>query len=154
LRIEGIVWGSPYIELTDTNAIQSSTGLTAQIDYKGRGYFSGKAHSFKATVTSSSGGHHAKAIQTYEGQWTGTSHIGGSKGALFLDTSAPKEEVVVQPIESQSPWESRKLWEKVARGIRGGNYDEAGKEKTRIEVGTVCCCFCCVLAGSSGGLDL
>lgn len=30
-------------------------------------------------------------------------------------------------------WESRKLWSKVATGIKTGQYDEAGKEKTRIE---------------------
>ena len=53
---------------------------------------------------------------------------------MFLDTSAPKEEVTVKPIPEQTEWESRRLWEKVARGIRSGNYDEAAKEKTRIEV--------------------
>ncbi|ORX36095.1 hypothetical protein BD324DRAFT_630144 [Kockovaella imperatae] len=126
LRIEGVIWGSPYVELADSSAIQSSTGFTAAIDYKGKGYFSGKSHTFKATLTQD--GH--KNLQTYEGQWTGVSHAGKQ---VFLDTSAPKEEVVVKPISEQGEWESRRLWEKVARGIRSGNYDEAAKEKTRIE---------------------
>ncbi|KAI9635689.1 uncharacterized protein MKK02DRAFT_36807 [Dioszegia hungarica] len=131
LRIEGIVWGSPYIELVETNAIQSSTGFTAQIDYKGRGWVSGKAHTFKATLTQTD---HKKSLQTYEGQWTGVSHIGGSKGPVFLDTSAGvKEEVSVASLEQQGPWESRRLWEKVAKGIKGANYDLAGTEKSRIE---------------------
>jgi hypothetical protein len=130
LRIEGIVWGSPYVELTENSAIQSSTGFTAAIEYKGKGYFSGKPHTFKAVLTQGS-----KQIQTYEGQWTGVSHIGGSKGPVFLDTSAPKEEVTVKPISEQGEWESRRLWEKVAKGIRSGQYDEASKDKTRIEVG-------------------
>ncbi|WWC58927.1 uncharacterized protein I303_101472 [Kwoniella dejecticola CBS 10117] len=129
LRIEGIVWGSPYIELTDTNAIQSSTGLTAQIDYKGKGYFTGKSHSFKAVISNASG----KSVQNYEGVWTGKSHIGGSKGPLFLDTTGPKEEVTVRDVTEQTEWESRKLWVNVAKGIRTGNYDEAGKDKNRIE---------------------
>ena len=60
--------------------------------------------------------------------------MGGSKGSLFLDTSSPKEEITVKPIEEQGDWESRRLWEKVAKGIRTGNYDEAAKDKTRIEV--------------------
>ncbi|KAK1926347.1 hypothetical protein DB88DRAFT_481513 [Papiliotrema laurentii] len=128
LRIEGIVWGSPYVELTENSAIQSSTGFTAAIEYKGKGYFSGKPHTFKAVLTQGS-----KQIQTYEGQWTGVSHIGGSKGPVFLDTSAPKEEVTVKPISEQGEWESRRLWEKVAKGIRSGQYDEASKDKTRIE---------------------
>ena len=53
---------------------------------------------------------------------------------MFLDTSMPKEEVVVKSMAEQGEWESRKLWDKVAKGIRSGNYDEAAKEKTRIEV--------------------
>jgi hypothetical protein len=104
----------------------------AQIEYKGKGYFTGKSHTFKATLQQNS-----HTIQTYEGQWTGISHIGGSKGPVFLDTSAPKEEVTVAPVEQQGEWESRRLWERVAKGIRTGNYDEAGKEKARIEVGQV-----------------
>ncbi|WVR04237.1 hypothetical protein IAU60_001237 [Kwoniella sp. DSM 27419] len=128
LRIEGIIWGSPYIELTDTNAIQSSTGYTAQIDYKGKGYFTGKSHSFKATITAGS-----KTVQSYEGQWTGKSFIGGSKNHLFLDAEAPKEIVNVKDVDAQTEWESRKLWANVAKGIRGGQYDQAGQDKTRIE---------------------
>ncbi|KIR37886.1 oxysterol binding protein [Cryptococcus deuterogattii 99/473] len=106
----------------------SSTGYTAQIDYKGKGYFSGKAHSFKATITKS-----GKILQSYEGQWTGNSYIGKKNGHLFLDMNEAKEEVTVKPIEEQGEWESRKLWEKVAKGIRSQNYDEAGREKSRIE---------------------
>lgn len=76
-----------------------------------------------------------KTLTSYEGQWTGVSHVGGSKGPVFIDmTPADKEEVSVKGTTEQGVWESRRLWERVARGIRGGNYDEAGKEKTRIEV--------------------
>lgn len=74
-----------------------------------------------------------KNVETYEGQWTGTSHIGGSKGPLFYDASKPKEEITVKPIEEQGEWESRKLWDKVAKGIRSAHYDVAGQEKSRIE---------------------
>jgi hypothetical protein len=103
-----------------------------KIDYKGRGWVSGKAHTFKAVLTQTD---HKKSLQTYEGQWTGVSHIGGSKGPVFLDTSSgAKEEVSVANPEAQGPWESRKLWDKVAKGIKGANYDLAGAEKSRIEV--------------------
>jgi hypothetical protein len=117
--------------LTESNAVQSSTGYTALIDYKGKGYFSGKPHSFKAAVTQN--GH---SVQTYEGQWTGVSHVGSSKGPVFLDSTSAKEEVTVAPIEQQGEWESRKLWQSVANGIRNGNFDAAGKEKSKIEVST------------------
>lgn len=36
LRIEGIIWGSPYIELVETSAIQSSTGFTVQVSLRTR----------------------------------------------------------------------------------------------------------------------
>lgn len=78
-----------------------------------------------------------KTLQSYEGQWTGNSYIGKKNGQLFLDTNEAKEEVTVKPIEEQGEWESRKLWEKVAKGIRGQNYDEAGREKSRIEVSSL-----------------
>jgi hypothetical protein len=103
-----------------------------KIDYKGKGYFTGKAHSYKATLTKSG---HSSTLQTYEGQWTGVSTVGGSKSStVFLDTSSPKEEVMVKGVTEQGEWESRRLWEKVAKGIRGGLYDQAAVEKTRIEV--------------------
>ena len=37
LQIQGLIWGSPYIELADSTAISSDTGYTATIDYKGKG---------------------------------------------------------------------------------------------------------------------
>jgi len=50
LRIDGLWYGSPYIELVDTSAVIGG-GHTSVIEYKGKGYFSGKSHSFKATIT-------------------------------------------------------------------------------------------------------
>ena len=73
-------------------------------------------------------------MQTYEGQWTGTSTIGSSKGPIFYDADTPKEEVTVKEIDGQNEWESRRLWQKVAAGIRSGDYEAAGRDKSRIEV--------------------
>lgn len=40
----------------------------------------------------------------------------------------------VAPVsEQKDPFESRRLWEKVARGIRTGDFDSASKEKSKIE---------------------
>lgn len=92
------------------------------------GWVSGKAHSFKAHLT-----HHGKAVRTYEGTWTGLSHI-SKTDQVFTDSTVPKVEVTVKPIEEQGEWESRKLWSKVAHGIRTADYDTASREKSRIEV--------------------
>ncbi|CAE6407384.1 unnamed protein product [Rhizoctonia solani] len=129
LRIDGIWYGSPYIELTDTSYIASSTGYVSTIKYEGKGYFSGKAHSFKANLDGPGG----ETIDTYEGQWDTKSHAKSNKNMAFTDVSGPKEEVTVGPVEDMNEWETRKLWKLVAKGIREGDFVAASEEKSRIE---------------------
>lgn len=99
-----------------------------QIDYKGKGWVSGKSHSYKATLA-----HKGKTLRTYEGTWTGIGKL-SKTDEVFTDATVPKIEVTVKPIEEQGEWESRLLWDKVAKGIRSGDYDNASKEKSKIEV--------------------
>lgn len=145
LRIDGLWYGSPYIELTDASYIVSSTGYTATIEYKGKGYFGGKSHQYKATLVGPTG-----ATTVAEGLWDSVSKVTSTRsryvetGAVFVDVTGPKEEVTVKPIEEQGEWETRKLWELVAKGIRTGDYDLASREKTKIEVSL------CGRRGSSG----
>jgi hypothetical protein len=129
LRIDGIWYGSPYIELTDSSWISSSTGWNATLEYKGRGYFSGRAHSIKMQTFLPNS---RSAKQTVEGQWdTVTTDV--KTGQTFTDVTGPKEIITVKPIDEQDNWESRKLWELVAQGIREGDYELASVEKTKIE---------------------
>lgn len=60
-----------------------------QIEYKGKGYFSGKSHTYKATVTPPGSNNIA---HTFEGQWNGVSK-NVKTGAVFTDVSGGKEEV-------------------------------------------------------------
>ena len=131
LRIDGIWYGSPYIELCETSYIAGG-GYVSTIEYKGKGYFSGKSHSFKAGL-SPPGTMTAK--HTFEGTWHQTSKDVRT-GATFTDVTGPKEEVTVKEIEDQDDWESRRLWRWVAKGIRDGDFDTASKEKSKIEVRT------------------
>jgi oxysterol-binding protein-related protein 9/10/11 len=72
------------------------------------------------------------AAHTFEGQWhTNSKNV--KTGEAFHDVSAPKEEVTVPPFDKMDDFESRKLWNKVAKGIREGDYDTASKEKSKIE---------------------
>ncbi|KAG8875299.1 Oxysterol binding protein [Tulasnella sp. 331] len=128
LRIDGIFYGSPYIELTNTSWISSSTGWLSTIEYKGKGYFGGKSHSLKATLTPPGS---TTVKHTVEGQWHETCKING--GATFTDVRGPKEEVEVKDLEEQDDWETRKLWQHVSKGIRGGDFETASREKTKIE---------------------
>ncbi|THH16752.1 hypothetical protein EUX98_g9254 [Antrodiella citrinella] len=129
LRIDGLWYGSPYVELADTSNIQSSSGWLSSIEYKGKGYFSGKSHQFKAVLTPP-GSNNTK--HTYEGLWHTTSKDVHT-GHTFTDVQGPKEEVSVASLEEQSEWESRKLWHAVAKGIREGDFEVASREKSKIE---------------------
>lgn len=128
LQIQGLVWGSPYIELADTTAIVSDTGYIANIEYKGKGWVSGKAHSFKAVLS-----HNGKTVRSYEGNWTAIGKV-SKTDEVFTDATVPKTEVTVKPIEQQGDWESRRLWAATAQGIRSGDYESASRDKSRIEV--------------------
>ncbi|KAF7307762.1 hypothetical protein MKEN_01136300 [Mycena kentingensis (nom. inval.)] len=134
LRIDGLWYGAPYIELTETSYIVGG-GYIGSIEYKGKGYFSGKSHSFKATL-SPQPGHGGRGDVAVEGTWHQTSkYVSGGSGQ-FHDVSAPKEEVTAVGGEASGEMggmETRKLWELVAKGIREGDYDLASREKTRIE---------------------
>jgi len=140
LQIQGVWMGSPYTELSQSSHIQSSTGWLATIEYKGKGYFSGKAHSFKATLTRSTGG---SKSHIFEGQWNTTSipksSVPSSLGVLdakgnFTDVTGPSEPVGVESdLGKMERWESRRLWRVVSMGIRGGDFDSASRDKTRIE---------------------
>ncbi|RDX43664.1 Oxysterol-binding protein [Lentinus brumalis] len=129
LRIDGLWYGSPYIELAETSYIQSSSGWLSTIEYKGKGYFSGRSHSFKAVLTPPGS---STAAKKYEGVWHETSKDLDT-GETFTDVTTPKEEVTVGPLENMHDFESRKLWQHVARGIREGDYDAASREKSKIE---------------------
>ncbi|KAH9887076.1 Oxysterol-binding protein [Cubamyces lactineus] len=136
LRIDGIWYGSPYIELTGISYIQSSSGWLSTIDYEakeGRGYFGlsfgGKSHFFKAVLTAPGS---STPVKRYEGLWHETSKDSDT-GEIFTDVRTPKEEVTVGPVESMLDFESRKLWQHVARGIREGDYELASREKSKIE---------------------
>ncbi|PCH43009.1 Oxysterol-binding protein [Wolfiporia cocos MD-104 SS10] len=129
LRIDGLWYGSPYIELAETSYIQSSTGWLSTIEYKGKGYFSGKSHTFKASLSPPGSSH---AAHTYEGLWHQTSKDVRT-GTIFTDVTSPKEEVTVKSVEEMDDWESRRLWRWVAKGIRDGDFETASKEKSKIE---------------------
>lgn len=137
LVLYGILTGSPYIELQGQSYICSSTGYLATLHYGGKGYFSGKAHTFKATISPSSQASHA--LYSIEGEWSGLSKFKGAsptdgKDAKFWDATGDREEVSVKPVEDQGEMESRKVWKKTADGIKSHDFEGAGKDKARIEV--------------------
>lgn len=140
LHIEGLMQASPYVELDGSSYIQSSNGYIAVIDYSGKGYFSGKKHTFKARIYKDefSSAKKENALVTISGQWADKSYIAkgleASKDELFYDAlTQPKNELIVKPIVDQHALESRKAWEKVGVAIKSANNTLINAEKSIIE---------------------
>ncbi|KAI1375617.1 Oxysterol-binding protein [Hypoxylon crocopeplum] len=140
LHVEGLIFGSPFIELDSASYITSSTGYTAKIDYSGKGWISGKKNSFTATLYPT--GKEKEVIFNCSGQWTKAFeiHTGPVKSnspknliETWDPTNNPISELKVAPIEKQHPLESRRAWASVATGIAKGDMDFVGKEKSKIE---------------------
>lgn len=135
LHIEGLISGSPYVELNRCSYIQSSTGYTAKIDYSGKGWISGKSNTFSAVLYPQ--GKEKEAIYTADGQWNGAFVIKNAKTKEVVDTYDPEKTKVtpltVAPIEEQDDYESRRAWKKVADAIIKGDMETTSFEKSLIE---------------------
>ncbi|KAI0594963.1 hypothetical protein F4775DRAFT_595724 [Biscogniauxia sp. FL1348] len=140
LHVEGLIFGSPFIELDGASYITSSSGFTAKVDYSGKGWLSGKKNSFVATLYPT--GEEKEVLYNCSGQWTKAFeiHTGPAKhnsSKTLLETWDPStvstSELIVAPLEKQHPLESRRAWANVAAGIAKGDMDLVGKEKTKIE---------------------
>ncbi|KAK7403143.1 Oxysterol-binding protein 4 [Neonectria punicea] len=140
LHIEGLIFGSPFVELDGTSFIASSSGYTAKIDYSGKGWLSGKKNSVICTVTPT--GKDKEVLYNITGQWNKAFEIyegpakSNSKSTLVATYDAvatPQTELKVTPVDKQHPLESRRAWAKVAEGIQKGDMDITGIEKGKIE---------------------
>jgi len=137
LHIEGLITGSPYVELNGSTYIQSSSGYTARIDYSGKGWVSGKKNTFSAVLYPE--GKEKDVLYTIDGQWTEAWQIkeGQGKKAPVIDTFDPKvtktTPLTVAPIEQQDHFETRRAWKKVSDAINKGDMDLTSAEKTIIE---------------------
>lgn len=135
LHIEGLITGSPYVELNSSTYIQSSTGYTARIDYSGKGWVSGKKNTFSAILYPE--GKEKDVIYKAEGQWNDTFQIKDAKTKTVVDTFDHKTTkttpLTVAEIEDQDDFETRRAWKKVSDAINSGNMELTSAEKTIIE---------------------
>ncbi|KAK3622936.1 Oxysterol-binding protein 4 [Elasticomyces elasticus] len=137
LHIEGLIIGTPYVELNKSSYIVGSNGFTSRIDYSGKGWVSGSKNSLSAIMYPHGleKDKHA-VIYTAEGSWTDNFTIKDSKKNIVQTYQAkkePKTPLKVAPIEEQDPLESRRAWKKVADAIIKGDMTATGNEKSVIE---------------------
>lgn len=83
MHIEGLISGSPYVELNKSSYIQSSSGYTAKIDYSGKGWLSGKKNTFAAILTRTK---EKQVIFRAEGQWNESFTLHDLKSQTCIDS--------------------------------------------------------------------
>ncbi|KAK1757558.1 hypothetical protein QBC47DRAFT_376353 [Echria macrotheca] len=140
LHIEGLIFGSPFIELDGSSYITSSTGYTAKVDYSGKGWLSGKKNSFTALLFPT--GREKEVLFNVSGQWTknfdmysGPAKYNGKDSLVdsWDPDRCPTSQLIVAPLKEQHPLESRRAWSKVAAAIAKADLDAVGYEKSKIE---------------------
>jgi oxysterol-binding protein-related protein 9/10/11 len=138
LHIEGLITGSPYVELNRSSYIVSSSGYTSRIDYSGRGWVSGNKNTLSAVIYPH-GKEKDKSSYLYsaDGSWTDNFTIKNAKTKSAVETynakTEPKTPLKVAPVEDQDPLESRRAWQKVAAAIQKGDMNTTAAEKSAIE---------------------
>ncbi|PPJ57427.1 hypothetical protein CBER1_01354 [Cercospora berteroae] len=137
LHIEGLLKGSPFVELNKSSYIVSSSGYTARIDYSGAGWVSGKKNSLSAIVYPHGKEKDKKSVlYKAEGSWTDEFVIKDADKNVVQQYNAkkePKTQLQVADIKDQDPLETRRAWQKVAAAIQKGDMNTTHAEKTKIE---------------------
>ena len=135
LHVQGLITGSPSIELSNTSYIQSSSGFTAEIEYSGKGWRSGKKNSFAAKVYAEET--EKDVLFSIEGQWTESFALWDVKAKKEIQTyNTPETKttpLTITPEDKQDPLESRKAWRAVVKGIEHGDQSRTSVEKSKIE---------------------
>ncbi|GAP91647.1 putative oxysterol-binding protein [Rosellinia necatrix] len=131
----GILFGNMKYELGDHSVVRCpELGLTADIDFKTKGWVSGTYNAIGGTIKDE------KTNQTLfelSGLWSEEMFIkdlrNGNKQMFFDARKAKPSRPLVRPVGEQDEHESVKLWQKTARAVKDKNHELATEEKTKIE---------------------
>ncbi|EIW86255.1 Oxysterol-binding protein [Coniophora puteana RWD-64-598 SS2] len=131
----GILFGKMVLELGDTcQARNERLGMTADIEFKTKGFFSGTYNALAGRVRRAS-----HDIGEVSGRWNHVMEFKsartGQRRVLF---DVPKDganvaPMVVQPEEEQEPYESRRLWQDLTEAIERKDMDAATEAKSAVE---------------------
>ncbi|CEH14170.1 Oxysterol-binding protein [Ceraceosorus bombacis] len=129
----GILFGKMVLELGDQSKIRNEANdLTADVEFKTKGYFTGTYNAIAGKVTRGS-----KHIGDISGKWNESMEYknvkSGETEELFNAKTAKIIQKTVRPEEEQEEFESRRLWSKVTEGIKEKNLDKATESKSAIE---------------------
>ncbi|KAI6712563.1 hypothetical protein JHW43_004881, partial [Diplocarpon mali] len=131
----GILFGKMKYELGDHSFVRCpELGLSADIEFKTKGYFGGTYNAIAGVIKNE---HTGEVLYELSGMWSGemwAKHLKtGKKDLLFNATRAKHTPPEVRPLEEQDGRESRRLWFATSNAVRERNHELATSEKTKIE---------------------
>ncbi|KAI9159025.1 Oxysterol-binding protein [Paramyrothecium foliicola] len=134
LHVKGLATGQPYSELEGPCYISSSTGFVTCIEFDSSTFGLGDKNRVKAHVYENSG--MKKELFKISGQWNAHMKIKDAHGKVIEEfdiDDVPLAELHVEPVEQQTPWESRRAWKEVIYGIKTGNFEKVTESKAAVE---------------------
>ncbi|KAI1437645.1 Oxysterol-binding protein [Xylaria sp. CBS 124048] len=131
----GILFGNMKYELGDHSVVRCpELGLTADIDFKTKGWVSGTYDAILGTIKDERTN---QVLFEISGLWSEEMFIkdlrNGKKQMFFDARKAKPSRPQVRPLEEHHEYESMRLWRKTARAVRKKNHELATDEKTKIE---------------------
>ncbi|KAI3323466.1 Oxysterol-binding protein [Xylariaceae sp. AK1471] len=131
----GILFGNMKYELGDHSVVRCpELGLSADIDFKTKGWVSGTYNAIGGTIKDEKTN---QILFELSGLWSEEMHIkdlrNGKKQMFFDARKARPSTPKVRPIVEHQEHESQRLWQKTAQAVKEKNHELATDEKTKIE---------------------
>lgn len=132
MNIRSLITGRPFLDLFGESYVYSSSGHLATIIYNQKPWFGGDYFGIEGHVKDSSN----QVLKTISGKWTEEFIFTDRKTEeqlAFNSGTTSHTKTLIEPLENQSPLESRRLWGEVSQAIASGDYSQASKKKAAIE---------------------
>ncbi|KAL1843759.1 hypothetical protein VTJ49DRAFT_140 [Mycothermus thermophilus] len=128
----GILFGKMKYELGDHSYVRCpETGLSADIEFKVKGWVSGTYNAIGGFIKNDQTG---EVLYELSGLWSEEMYIRDVKKEMFFNAlKAKPSPPICRPIEEQEKRESQRLWAKTVQAIKDRNHELATEEKTKIE---------------------
>ncbi|KAJ1327632.1 oxysterol-binding protein-related protein 8 [Microdochium nivale] len=131
----GILFGQMKYELGDVSVVKCpELGLSAEIEFKTKGWVSGTYNSIGGTIRNDETG---EALFELSGLWSEEMYVKdlrtGHREMFFDATRSRPSKPRIRPVEEQEENESVRLWQKTAQAVLDKNHEVATDEKTKIE---------------------
>lgn len=147
----GILFGKMKYELGDHSFVRCpETGLSADIDFKTKGWVSGTYNAIGGVIKNDHTGEilyelsglwsEEMFLKDMKVSWLPPSRLGhsntmqtGHKEMFFNALKSKPSPPLCRPIEEQGERESQRLWAKTAQAVKERNHELATEEKTKVE---------------------